>query len=72
MLKENYYEVKENILKACKNANRDPKDVTLIAVSKTKPVENIEEIYNLGQREFGENKVQELSGAHNYIEIGAR
>ncbi len=62
MLKENYYEVKENILKACKNANRDPKDVTLIAVSKTKPVENIEEIYNLGQREFGENKVQELSG----------
>lgn len=62
MLKENYYDVKENILKACKNANRDPKDVTLIAVSKTKPVENIEEIYNLGQREFGENKVQELTG----------
>lgn len=62
MLKENYYDVKENILKACKNAGRDPKDVTLIAVSKTKPVEDIEEIYSLGQREFGENKVQELTG----------
>ncbi len=62
MLKENYYDVKENIFKACKNADRDPKDVTLIAVSKTKPVEDIEKIYSLGQREFGENKVQELTG----------
>lgn len=62
MLKENYYDVKENIFKACKNADRDPKDVTLIAVSKTKPVEDVEEIYSLGQREFGENKVQELTG----------
>lgn len=36
------------------------KDVTLVAVSKTKPVEDIEEKYRLGQRDFGENKVQEL------------
>lgn len=37
-----------------------PEDVTLIAVSKTKPIEAIEEAYSMGTREFGENKVQEL------------
>ena len=38
-----------------------PKNVTLIAVSKTKPVEDIKALYDLGQRDFGENYVQELS-----------
>ena len=61
MLKENYSTVMENILKACEKAGRDPESVKLIAVSKTKPAEDIEEIYSLGQRDFGENKVQELS-----------
>ena len=61
MLKENYSIVMENILKACEKAGRDPESVKLIAVSKTKPAEDIEEIYSLGQRNFGENKVQELS-----------
>lgn len=37
-----------------------PTDVTLVAVSKTKPKEDISELYALGQRDFGENKVQEL------------
>jgi uncharacterized pyridoxal phosphate-containing UPF0001 family protein len=37
-----------------------PKGITLIAVSKTKPVSDVQELYNLGQREFGENYVQEL------------
>jgi pyridoxal phosphate enzyme (YggS family) len=36
------------------------KDVTLVAVSKTKPAESIKELYELGQRDFGENYVQEL------------
>ncbi len=36
------------------------KQVTLVAVSKTKPVEDILELYDLGQRDFGENYVQEL------------
>jgi len=38
-----------------------PENVCLVAVSKTKPKELILEAYNLGQRHFGENKVQELS-----------
>ena len=37
-----------------------PPEVQLVAVSKTHPVEKILEVYNLGQRVFGENKVQEL------------
>ncbi|WP_040419304.1 YggS family pyridoxal phosphate-dependent enzyme [Clostridium celatum] len=40
--------------------NEIPKDVTLIAVSKTKPVQLIMEAYNASQRDFGENKVQDL------------
>lgn len=60
MLKENLAQVEENIKKACEKAGRDRKDVTLIAVSKTKPVEMLQEIYDEGIRVFGENKVQEL------------
>ncbi len=61
MLKENYDKVAENIATACKNSGRDVKDVTLIAVSKTKPVSMLQEIYDHGCRHFGENKVQELA-----------
>ena len=60
MLKDNLQQVEENIAQACKNAGRDRKEVTLIAVSKTKPIEMLQEIYDEGIRVFGENKVQEL------------
>lgn len=60
MLKENFAQVEENILKACKRAGRSREEVTLIAVSKTKPVEMLREAYDLGNRLFGENKVQEI------------
>lgn len=60
MLKENYAKVQKNIEEACRKAGRSRDSVTLIAVSKTKPVSNIMEIYDAGSREFGENKVQEL------------
>lgn len=60
MIKENIKQVEEKISAACQNAGRDVKDVTLIAVSKTKPVPMLEEAYVSGCRHFGENKVQEL------------
>ena len=60
MLKENLKEVQYNIEETCRASGIDSKNVTLIAVSKTKPVEMLEEIYNEGIRDFGENKVQEL------------
>lgn len=60
MLKENLQSVEENIKKACEKAGRKREDVTLIAVSKTKPVEMLQEIYDQNIRDFGENKVQEM------------
>ncbi len=60
MLKENLQSVEENIKKACEKAGRKREDVTLIAVSKTKPVEMLREIYDQNIRNFGENKVQEM------------
>ena len=61
MLSDNLHEVQENIRRACERSGRNPEDVTLIAVSKTKPVSDIEQIYAAGIREFGENKVQEMN-----------
>ena len=60
MLKENIEAVRKNIEKACERSGRNPKDVLLLPVSKTKPVEMIQELYDLGIRSFGENYVQEL------------
>ncbi len=60
MLSNNLKDVQEKIRCAALRAGRKPEDIELIAVSKTKPVEMITEIYDLGIREFGENKVQEI------------
>lgn len=60
MVKDQYCEVQERVRKACLRSGRDPKDVTLIAVSKTKPLEMLLEAYDAGARDFGENKVQEI------------
>lgn len=57
---ENYRAVEERVAAACKRAGRNPEEVTLIAVSKTKPVSMIEELLSIGVRDFGENKVQEI------------
>lgn len=60
MLKEQLEQVKQNIQEACDKSGRKSGEVTLIAVSKTKPVAMLQEAYDLGVRVFGENKVQEL------------
>ncbi len=57
---ENLKEVHRNIENACLRVHRDPGEVTLIAVSKTKPVEMILEAVEEGERCFGENKPQEI------------
>jgi pyridoxal phosphate enzyme (YggS family) len=44
-----------------------PRNVTLVAVSKTKPIKEILELYNQGQRDFGENYEQELSDKHEHL-----
>ena len=47
--------VKADIASACNEVGRNVDDVTLIAVSKTKPIEMLMEAYNVGVRDFGEN-----------------
>lgn len=61
MLKDNLNTVNNRIVNAAKRCGRSPEDITLIAVSKTKPAEMISAIYECGIREFGENKVQEIT-----------
>ncbi|MBO4695743.1 MAG: YggS family pyridoxal phosphate-dependent enzyme [Lachnospiraceae bacterium] len=60
MIGDRIAEVKEQIRLRCEKSNRDPSEVTLIAVSKTKPLSMITEAMESGQAEFGENKVQEM------------
>ena len=60
MIRENIEHVENTIDEACRQSGRNRSEVTLIAVSKTKPVEMLKEAYETGCRDFGENKVQEL------------
>ncbi len=59
-IKENLQIVEKNIQAACDRAGRDRNSVTLIAVSKTKPVSDIRECMECGITVYGENKVQEI------------
>lgn len=60
MIKENLEKVREKVHRAVERSGRSDSEVLLIAVSKTKPVEDLMEAYDAGVRNFGENKVQEL------------
>lgn len=59
-IRKNLTAVRHNIINACNKSGRNAESVRLIAVSKTKPVEDLQEAYACGCRDFGENKVQEL------------
>ncbi|WP_294489466.1 YggS family pyridoxal phosphate-dependent enzyme [Anaerosporobacter sp.] len=67
MVKENLAYVEEQITKACERAGRNRDEVTLIAVSKTKPVSLVDEVIDNGIREFGENKVQEIMDKYETV-----
>ena len=67
MLKENLKNVQNNIKKACERVGRKPEEVTLVAVSKMKPLSDIEELLEAGQLEYGENYVQELCDKYENI-----
>lgn len=58
-IKDNLNSIHQDIANACQSAQRDPEDVQLLAVSKTKPAEMVMQAYQAGQRHFGENYVQE-------------
>lgn len=61
MIQEQLEHVEEKICRACERSGRKREEVTLIAVSKTKPIEDLKEAYDCGARFFGENKVQEIT-----------
>ncbi len=61
MIAENIHSVETRIQAACDRAGRSRSDVTLICVTKTMPVEDLQEAYDAGQRSFGENRVQEIN-----------
>ncbi|MBQ2533399.1 MAG: YggS family pyridoxal phosphate-dependent enzyme [Lachnospiraceae bacterium] len=67
MVQENLTQVEANITAACKRAGRSRDEVTLIAVTKTKPVEMLQEAYDWGSRNFGENKVQEIMDKYDKL-----
>ena len=61
--RENYFQILKEVQAV---------DTTLVAVSKTKPIEAIQELYDLGQRDFGENYVQELNEKQKQLAIDIR
>lgn len=67
MLIDNYNYVKQQVIDTALKCGRNPEDITLIAVSKTKPLEDIEELIAIGVTEYGENKVQELCDKYEKV-----
>ena len=65
MLRANLDHVKELVNEACVRSGRNASEVTIVAVSKTKPEEAIMELYDAGHRDFGENYIQELRKKHD-------
>ncbi len=72
MIYNNLKTVEQNIEKACKRSGRSRDEITLIAVSKTKPVSMLQEAYNLGIHYFGENKVQEIIDKYDQLNTDIR
>ena len=69
---DRYNEVRAKIDETCVKCGRDPKEVTLIAVSKTKPLEDIEELIKYDVNDFGENKPQELKKKFDEVSVPVR
>ena len=67
-MKENINNILEKISLACKNSNRDKKEIFLLPVSKTVDVDKIQEAIDLGFYTFGENKVQEILKKYEYFD----
>ena len=67
MISQNYKQVEKTLIDTCNNCGRAPQSVTLIAVSKTKPIEMLQEAYDAGARDFGENKVQEIMDKYDKL-----
>ncbi|MFN3135246.1 MAG: YggS family pyridoxal phosphate-dependent enzyme, partial [Candidatus Kryptonium sp.] len=68
MVSENIHKIKQKIWEVCQKVGRNPDDITIVAVTKTVPVEKIKEAISAGIYDIGENRVQELLEKRNSIE----
>jgi PLP dependent protein len=59
-LQHNYDILKGRIEQACRRSDREPEDIRLVAITKTHPVESVQALIDLGIRDIGENRVQEI------------
>lgn len=66
-IRANLQDVQEKVAQACQKSGRDPKDVLILAVSKTKPVEDMQALMSIGQHAFGENYVQEIQKKYEVL-----
>lgn len=66
-ISSNIESVKNRIIKAASESGRNIDDITLIAVSKTKPIDMLKDAYSAGARDFGENKVQEIMDKYDQM-----
>ena len=69
-IRRNLDDVQERIAQACHRVGRDPKEVTLVAITKTRSIEEIAAAYACGLRDFGENRAEEA--ADKIPELGRR
>ena len=60
-LKENLEKIQKSIAKSCEEAGREATSVKLLPVTKVQPLEKLQALYDLGEKSFGENRVQELN-----------
>lgn len=67
MVTKNYNDIKQQVIETARACGRNPEEITLIAVSKTKPLSDIEELIKIGVVDFGENKVQELCNKYENV-----
>lgn len=71
-IEQNLIEIKQNIAAACEKSGRNPKDVTILAVTKTIDAQRINEAVSLGLCDLGENRVQELISKYDDIKGNVR
>lgn len=69
MIAENLYKIRQKIREVCQKVGRNPEEITIVAVTKTVPVDKIKEAINAGINDIGENRVQELLEKKSYIDI---
>jgi len=69
IIKDNLREIRINIKSACEKVGRNPKEIKLVAVIKNQSNESIKALYDLGIRNFGENRLQQLEAHQDFLNV---